>query len=102
MKRQYDPSLLICCLIWGIIHICRYLHRPIPILNDYLTDLIAVPAISCLTLSITRRFIVRNRKYQYPPVYYLFMALYVSVVFEGIMPLVSSKFTRDGWDVAAY
>jgi hypothetical protein len=102
MKQLFDPLFIICCLLWIVIHACRLLHYPIPVLNDYLTDFIAVPVMSHLALTFTRSYIVRNRYYTYPLSYLLFIALYVSVVFEWIMPGISSKFTGDVLDVAAY
>lgn len=95
-------QLFAYCLAWSVIHICRYLHHPIPLANDHLTDFIAVPAMAHLTLMFTRRFIVRNRHYSYPLGYLLFIAFYVSVIFEWIMPHVSSRYTGDWWDVASY
>lgn len=102
MRRLFDPSFILYCLAWSVIHTGRYLHQPVPLLNDHLTDFIAVPAMAHLTLTFMRRFIVRNRHYNYFLGSLLFIAAYVSIVFEWIMPHISSKFTGDGWDVAAY
>lgn len=55
-----------------------------------------------LALLVTRRFILRDDTYTYPLGYLLFIALYVSVIFEGVMPRFSSSYTADWWDVAAY
>ena len=99
MKRLFIP---VCCLLWGIVHVGRYIHHPIPFFNDHLTDFIAVPVMAHLALTVTRRFIVRDDTYTYPLSYLLFIALYVSVIFEGVLPRLSSRYTSDWWDVAAY
>jgi hypothetical protein len=102
MKKIFNLPFIVYCLAWIVIHICRYAHHPLPLLNDYLTDFIAVPAMAHFTLTLTRRYIVRNNYYIYPLGYLLFIALYVSVVFEWILRRFSSKYTGDWWDVAAY
>ena len=96
MKRVYIG------LAWAAVHLARRLHHPLPLLNGYLTDVLAVPAITGITLAVTRRWIVRDPGYTYPPAYFLFVALYLSVVFEWIMPHWSHAFTADWGDVAAY
>ncbi|CAL1519651.1 hypothetical protein MMC2321_03403 [Chitinophaga sp. MM2321] len=102
MKQLFDRLFIIYCLVWSVIHICRYIHQPIPLLNGYLTDFIAVPAMSHLTLTFTRIFIVRNRYYTYSLGYLLFIALYVSLFFEWIMPHFYTYYIGDWWDVAMY
>ena len=102
MRRLFDPLFLIYCTLWGIIRFSRYIHLPVPVLNGYLTDFIAVPAMAHVALTFTRRYIVRNEQYSYPLYYLLFMAFYMSVVFEWVMPRFSFVYTSDAWDVAAY
>ncbi|HEY9256884.1 hypothetical protein [Chitinophaga sp.] len=102
MKRLFDPLFLTYCLIWIVIHLCRYLHLAVPLLNGYLTDFIAVPAMAHVTLTFTRRFIVHNYEYTYPLYYLLFIALYTSIMFEWIMPYYSARYTGDWWDVVTY
>ncbi|MGO4289539.1 hypothetical protein [Chitinophaga sp. RAB17] len=102
MKKLFDPLFITYCLVWIVIHMCRYLQQPVPLLNGYLTDFIAVPAMAHITLTFTCRFIVRNNGYTYPLYYLLFIAAYTSVMFEWIMPQFSSRYTSDWWDVVTY
>lgn len=102
MKRLSDPLFLIYCALWCIIRLFRYIHLPVPLLNGYLTDFIAVPVIAHIALTFTRRYIVRNEHYAYPLYYLLFIAFYLSVVFEWVMPQFSLVYTGDARDVAAY
>lgn len=102
MKQLFDPLFIAYCLAWCVIHLFRYAGQPLPLLNGHLTDFLAVPAMAHVAVTFTRRWIVRDRSYTYPLSYLLFIALYVSVVSEWIMPNYSTKYTRDGWDVVAY
>lgn len=102
MKQLLDPWFIIYILAWVAIHFCRHIHLPIPVLNNYLTDFIAVPAMAHVTLTATRIFIVSNNCYAYPLSYLLFIALYTSVIFEWVMPHLSSRYTGDCWDMIAY
>ncbi|MBS0027606.1 hypothetical protein ACTJJ0_32265 [Chitinophaga sp. 22321] len=102
MKRLADPMFITYAGLWILVHLCRRLHQPLPLLNGHLTDFIAAPVIAHITLTITRTFIVKNQQYSYPLSYLLFIACYLSVVFEWIAPQLSPVYTRDAWDIAAY
>ncbi|NIG54035.1 hypothetical protein [Chitinophaga sp. Cy-1792] len=101
-KRWTDPLFLGYLLCWGIIHLCRAFHVPTGWLNNHLTDFIAVPVMAHISAAFIAGVIVRRDDYHYPLGYLLFIALYTSVVFEGIMPRLSSVYTGDWMDVAAY
>ncbi|WP_160711644.1 hypothetical protein [Chitinophaga solisilvae] len=102
MRKLFDPFFTGYCLLWVIIHVCRRLHYPVPLLNGHLTDFTAIPAIAHLAVTITRIYIVKDNHYSYPLRYLIFMAAYISVVFEWVIPRFSSRYTGDVWDVAAY
>ncbi len=102
MKQLFDPLFTTYCLIWCVMHVFRYAGRPVPFLNGYLTDFVAVPAIAHLALTFTRRFIIPGKPYHYPAGYLLFIALYTSVVLEWLLPRFSASYTGDWGDVAAY
>ncbi|MBO9729241.1 MAG: hypothetical protein J7623_11445 [Chitinophaga sp.] len=102
MKKLFDPLFITYCLLWIVIHLFRHLQQPIPVLNSYLTDFIAVPAMAHVTLTITRQYIIRNNVYTYPLSYLLFIAGYTAFIFEWLLPHYSPKYTSDVWDVVAY
>ncbi|SEW52703.1 hypothetical protein [Chitinophaga arvensicola] len=102
MKRLFDPFMLTYCSAWILIHACRYFHCPIPLLNGYLTDFTAVPAIAHVSVTFIRTYILRDQCYRYPLSYLLFIAVYTAVAFEWVMPRYSGVYTRDNWDVVAY
>ena len=84
------------------VHVFRKAGLIIPVFNDYLTDVIAVPAIAHLTITILRTYIVKDPSYYYPFGYVLIIAVYLSVVFEWLMPKFSRVYTRDPGDMIAY
>ena len=102
MKRIADRLFLVYCLLWLMIRLLRWIKHPIPWLNDYLTDFLFIPVVAHISLSITRRFIIKDESYQYPLSYLLFMALYASLVFEYLMPALSVSYIEDKGDIIAY
>lgn len=102
MKYLFDPLFICYCILWLFIKIFRYLNTPIPYLNSYLTDFLAVPVIAHIAITITAKYIVKNKNYTYNLFYLLFIAAYTSVVFELIVPQISDKHTADIYDVLFY
>lgn len=102
MKRLFDPFFISYGLIWLLVHGLRELGYFIPLVNDHLTDLVAVPAMAHVCIVVTSVFFVKDHHYTYPLSYLLFIAAYLSLVFEYIMPRYSSVYTGDVWDAAAY
>jgi uncharacterized protein involved in response to NO len=102
MKSVFKPLFVVYCLLWCMVRLLRQAQHPIPFINDYLTDFLFVPVVAHLSVSFTRRFIVRNNVYDYPLTYLLFIAFYAAVLFEYIMPEFSGVYTADPGDVLAY
>ncbi|QEC42474.1 hypothetical protein [Pseudobacter ginsenosidimutans] len=102
IRRLFDPLFICYGLLWLLVQGFRKAGVIITIFNDYLTDLIAVPAIAHLTITIIRTYIVKDRSYNYPFGYVLFIAVYLSVVFEWLMPGFSRVYTGDPGDMIAY
>ncbi|NLR68162.1 hypothetical protein HGH92_27905 [Chitinophaga varians] len=101
MKRLFY-ILGISGLSWLMVHLARWSGHPLPWLNGHLTDLIVVPLIAQACLVVVQRWIVKRSDYLLPLGYVLFIACYVAVVFEWIMPRYSPRYTGDWLDVAAY
>lgn len=94
--------LLLCALGWCFIHFFRYMGSPVPFLNSYLTDFLAVPAMAHGALLFTRRFVARDPGLVYPFTWILFIVVYTSLVMEVAAPAYSSTYTGDWGDVVAY
>lgn len=102
MMRLFDPYFIVYLALWGIVRHLRATGSIIPVINNYLTDFLAVPAMAHLTITIIRNYVIRDQQYRYPAWYVAVIVLYLSVVFEWLMPALSPVYTGDVWDVAAY
>ncbi len=72
------------------------------LIHSYLDDLLAMPVILTLAVAVQRQWVYRRPDYTLSKIQVSFAVLYVSVLFEGILPVISPKYTRDGWDILAY
>lgn len=74
----------------------------LPVIHNYLDDVLAIPVILTLAVAIQRQWVYRNKHYTLSKIQIIFAVVYVSVLFEGVLPLCSLKYTRDLWDILAY
>jgi hypothetical protein len=102
MKTLLNPWFIAGCLVWLLVFVTRRIGHPLPYVNGYLSDAFALPVIANLGLWFQRVFIVRNNRYLLTPWHVLFVVVYVSIVFEWILPSISKKFTADWIDVLLY
>jgi hypothetical protein len=102
MKTLLNPWFLAGCVVWLIVTILRKTGHPLPYLNGYLTDAFAIPVIANLGLWFQRVVIYKTNFYVLSAWHVVFIVVYVSVVFEGILPWLSVKYTADWMDVALY
>jgi len=101
IRNTFDPLFIGYCVCWPLIHYFRWRGMPIPVLNDYLTDFVFIPLVAHASLIFTR-FISRKPNIIYPLHWLLIIALYVSVIFEVLLPRYSTKVVGDTGDIAAY
>lgn len=102
MKTLLNPWFIAGCLVWLMIKATRVLGDPIPWLNSYFTDFFAVPVITNTGLWLQRVFIIKNNYYVLSPLQVTFMVVYISVLFEGLLPRLSKIYTADWLDVLLY
>lgn len=86
--------------IWLGIYILRKNNIIIPIINDHLTDFITIPLYSYVIKYIMND--VLNHDWKPDLQFYLSSFIYISLLFELICPMISSRFTSDIFDVLAY
>lgn len=101
MNKKY---LLFCIaiLVYFVQLIMKRNHFYLPsAINNYLADLLCVPILLAITLFLLRKFKkLPNLQLSLPMI--VFVCVYVSIVFEYILPLYSARYTSDILDVVAY
>jgi hypothetical protein len=102
MKTLLNPWFVIGCLTWLIVLTTRKLGHPLPYINGHINDAFAIPVIANLGLWFQRVFIIKSNYYVLSPLQVIFIVGYVSLVFEGLLPLISKIYTADWIDVLLY
>ena len=102
MKTLINKWFVGGCLIWLVVTILRRSGNPLPVFNGYLDDLLAIPVIANLGLWFQRVFVIRNNYYVLSSVHVTFIVVYVSVLFELVLPYYSKAYTGDWIDVTLY
>ncbi|WP_295674783.1 hypothetical protein [uncultured Mucilaginibacter sp.] len=102
MKTLLNPWFIAGCLVWLIVKTTRVFDIPVSWLNGYITDFFAVPVITNIGLWLQRVFIIKSNYYVLSPLQVTFMVVYISLLFEGLLPLLSRTYTADWIDVLLY
>ncbi|QNL49811.1 hypothetical protein H8S90_24410 [Olivibacter sp. SDN3] len=102
MRTLLNPLFLIGCLFWPTVHVLRGAEKLPVFINSYLTDVFAIPVIGTLVLTFMRVFVTCDKYYVFPVTYVFFMVAYTGLIFEGILPLFSERYTADLFDILAY
>lgn len=103
MKTLLNSWFILFCIIWSIFYFSKISGHPIKLLNGHLTDLLAVPVLANLGLWFQRILMVKRSTYILKFGHVLFIVIYVSVVFEWLLPKYHpEKFTGDWFDVLLY
>jgi hypothetical protein len=80
----------------------RFFKLFIPWVHSYLDDLLAIPVILGITLQIYRKIHPKKSTFLFTRIQILVAIIYVSVVFELILPRFSTTYTTDFLDVICY
>lgn len=102
MKTLLNPWFILGCITWVIIYSSRKLGHPVPWLNDYVDDFFAIPVIASIALCYMRVIVIRSNYYVLSAWKVVFVVLYVSIVFEVFLPLISKRYTGDWRDAMLY
>jgi hypothetical protein len=102
MKTLLNRWFIAACLVWLTVTIFRRAHHPLPYVNGYINDAMAIPVIANITLWFQRVVIVNSNHYTLSAKQVGFIVAYVSIVFEGLLPLLSKTYTGDWADVLLY
>ncbi|MDB5142104.1 MAG: hypothetical protein JWQ66_817 [Mucilaginibacter sp.] len=102
MKTLLNRWFVICCLIWLIVITARKLGHPFPFINGYINDAVAIPVMASLGLWFQRVFMIRNNYYVLAPWHVIFIVVYVTLIFEILLPHFSKTYTADWADALLY
>ncbi|RYE18870.1 MAG: hypothetical protein EOP42_30020 [Sphingobacteriaceae bacterium] len=103
MKTLLNPWFIVFCAAWTILYVARITHHPILYLNGHLADFLAVPVIANLGLWFQRVLIYKRSTYILKLGHIIFIVLYLSVVFEWLLPKYHPEiFTGDWTDILLY
>jgi hypothetical protein len=102
MKTLLNPWFIIGCLVWLIVITFRKTGHPLPYVNGHINDAFAIPVIANLALWFQRAFVVKSNYYVLARWQVFFIVVYVSVIFEGLLPWLSKAYTADWMDVLLY
>jgi hypothetical protein len=102
MKTLLNGWFIAGCLTWLIVISMRKLGQPIPVINGYINDAIAIPVIANLGLWFQRVFMIKINYYVLAPWHIIFIVIYVIIVFEVLLPSISRTYTADWIDVFLY
>ncbi|MDH6250758.1 hypothetical protein M2347_000485 [Chryseobacterium sp. H1D6B] len=100
MKNRISYLFLTGLLVWSVIIIMRKNGIIIPFVNNHLTDLYTIPMYCYLIQFIMNGIMGFHWK---PDLKFILIStLNLSLLFEGVLPLFSNRFTGDIYDVVAY
>lgn len=97
-----DQLFLLYWLCWCIIRFSRHSGYPLGFLNNWLTDFVFVPVVVHTALVLGNYLFSTGKPLKYTLGQILFFSLYTSVVFELMMPVLTTYNTGDWGDVLMY
>ena len=100
MKILKSPVFIVCCLLF-ILHqiLQRLLGISMPLVDQYLDMLLAMPIILTLILAERRILFRRGESYFLPVLDVVIATIFIALVSEVIFPALSDRFTADWLDV---
>ena len=102
MKTLLNKWFIFGCIIWVVVIVLRKTGHPLPVLNGYVNDFLAIPVIANVGLWFQRVFVIRSNYYVLSSGHVIFIVIYVSILFELVLPYFSRTYTRDLIDVMLY
>ena len=102
MQVLLNPLFLVCS---GAYLVNRFLLSWLELRQyqvPYLNDVLCLPVALTLALFLQQRIFPASARQRLHPGQVVFAFLYFALYFEGLLPVFSRQYTRDGWDLAAY
>jgi hypothetical protein len=88
--------------VYAVLLACKKSGIYIPYLSDFGADLLAIPFILTIALWAVRITDPRRKNHLFSPGYIAVAVLLIALLFEGLFPILSNRFTADPLDVLCY
>lgn len=98
----FDGLFIIYWLCWFFIRFSRLTGNQISFLNGWLTDFVFVPIVVHFSLVLGNHMSGKNSIHKYSLLQILTFSLYTSLVFELLLPRITTYNTGDWLDVVTY
>ncbi len=97
-----SPLFFIFLLVFILHQVSQYIFKiPLPFLNNYLDNFLAMPVILFLLLA-EKKYIYKQKDQKLSLLFVIIATLYVALVTEWLFPLLSERFTADWFDLVFY
>ena len=101
MMRRY-PFLSLLSVLYAVHLVLKFGRVPVPMFfSHYFADLLCMPLLLCLAV-LVMRWVRADTGLYLSSTMILVATLYVSLVFECVLPLFFQRYTADVWDVVMY
>ena len=101
MSILRNPVFILAFVLTASNELLERMGYSIPYVNAYLDDLACFPIVLTLALAFLRTF-VTSQEYSLSRMQVALAVVYFYLVFEWVLPSMSSRYTRDHADMIAY
>lgn len=100
----FRSPIFLSCLFLFIAHqlFQKVLNISLPLFDDYLDNLVAMPIILTIFLTEKRMLWGKGNNYKLPVLDIVLLTIYLSFISELVFPFLSNRFTADWLDVGCY
>lgn len=103
MNVLKSPVFIISCLLFALHQLLRKgLHISLPLIDNYLDNLLAMPIILTFLLVERRILFRRGKGYRLSAMDVVMATVYIVLISEVVFPLLSDSFVTDWRDVIFY
>ena len=97
-----SPLFILCVVLFILHQVSQYILKiPLPFLNNYLDNFLAMPIILTLLLA-EKKYIFKQKNESLSLLFTIIATLYVALVTEWLFPFISDRFTTDWADLVFY
>lgn len=100
MEVLRRPLFLICAGLFALHQALQWFFKiHLPFADAYLDNILAMPIVLTLWLAEKQLLFKKERTYELSLAEIVTATIYILLITEWLFPLLSSRFTADGWDI---